>query len=110
MSINNVGGGGHKPPLDNQKISQQLQAQNNQTAQAGLQKSATTAVSQDSVSLTQSAQQLNQVQKKGGEAPVNQDKVDKLKKAIQSGQYSINPESLARKIATVEAEIFGANS
>jgi negative regulator of flagellin synthesis FlgM len=110
MSINNVGGGGQKSPLDNQKISQQQLAQNNQTAQAGAEKAATTGVRQDSVSLTQSAQQLSQVQKKGAEAPVNQDKVDKLKKAIQSGQYNINPESLARKIATVEAEIFGAKS
>lgn len=109
MSINNISGGGQKPPLDNQKISQQ-QAQNNQSAQAGAQKAAATSVRQDSVSLTQSAQQLSQVQKKGVEAPVNQDKVDKLKKAIQSGQYNINPESLARKIIALEAEIFGGKA
>ena len=56
---------------------------------------------------TQSAQQLNQVQKKGTEAPVNQDKVDRLKKAIQSGEYKVNPEVLANKIAKLEGEIFG---
>jgi negative regulator of flagellin synthesis FlgM len=107
MSINNVSGGGQKPPLDNQKISQQQLAQNNQSAQTGAQKTAsTTTVRQDSVSLTQSAQQLSQVQKKGVEAPVDQEKVDKLKKAIQSGEYSVNPESLARKITALEAEVF----
>ena len=60
------------------------------------------------MSLTQSAQQLNQVQKKGSEAPVNQEKVDRLKKAIQSGEYKVNPEVLANKIAKLESEIFGA--
>jgi negative regulator of flagellin synthesis FlgM len=108
MSINNVNGGGQKPPLDNQKISQQQLAQNNQTVQADAQKTASSSVRQDSVSLTQSAQQLSQVQKKGAEAPVDQDKVNKLKKAIQSGEYSINPESLARKITAMEAEVFAA--
>ena len=47
------------------------------------------------------------MQKKGSEAPVNQEKVDRLKKAIQSGDYKINPEVLANKIAKLESEIFG---
>jgi negative regulator of flagellin synthesis FlgM len=50
---------------------------------------------------------LNQVQKKGSEAPVNQEKVDRLKKAISSGEYKVNPEVLANKIAKLEGEIFG---
>ena len=41
------------------------------------------------------------------ESPVNQDKVDRLKKAIQSGEYKVNPEVLANKIAKLEGEIFG---
>lgn len=107
MSINNINNGLPKNPVDNGKVSQQ-----NQTQQAQQQATAKTATAvpaprQDSVSLTQSAQQLNQVQKKGTEAPVNQEKVDRLKKAIQSGDYQINPEVLASKIAKAEAEIFG---
>ena len=109
MSIDKVNSGGQKLPLDNQKLSQQ-QAQNNATAQAGAQKTASSNVRQDSVSLTQSAQQLTQVQKKSAEAPVNQEKVDRLKKAIQNGEYSINPETLARKISNLEAEIFGGKA
>lgn len=109
MAINNVNNGGPKTPIDNQKLSQQ-QTLNNNTTQAESQKVVSSTVRQDSVSLTQSAQQLAQVQRKGTEAPVNQEKIEKLKKAIQSGQYTINPESLAKKIATLEAEIFGAKA
>jgi negative regulator of flagellin synthesis FlgM len=111
MSINNINNGSPKATVDNQKLSQQQQALSNDNAQkASAQKSATANVRQDSVSLTSSAQQLSQVQRKGVEAPVNQEKVDRLKKAIQSGEYQINPESLAQKISTLEAEIFGTKA
>ena len=111
MSINSINNGSPKAPIDNQKLSQQQQALNNGNAQqASEQKAATAGVRQDSVSLTSSAQQLSQVQRKGVEAPVNQEKVDRLKKAIQSGEYQINPESLAQKISALESEIFGTKA
>ena len=108
MAINSVNNGAPKAPIDNARANTQ-QAQQQATAQNAQQtQQAAAAPRQDSVSLTQSAQQLNQVQKKGTEAPVNQEKVDRLKKAIQSGEYEINPQSLARKIARLESEIFGS--
>jgi len=111
MSINNINNGSPKAPLDNQKLSQQQQALNSGNAQKGnAQTAATTGARLDSVSLTSSAQQLSQVQRKGVEAPVNQEKVDRLKKAIQSGDYQINPESLAQKISALESEIFGTKA
>lgn len=111
MSINNINNGSPKAPVDNQKLSQQQQALNNGNAQqSSAQKSATAGVRQDSVSLTTSAQQLSQVQRKSTEAPVNQEKVDRLKKAIQSGEYQVNPESLAQKISTLESELFGTKA
>lgn len=109
MAINNVGNGGVKTPINNQNLSQQ-QTVNNNTTQAENQKAASTASRHDSVSLTQSAQQLVQVQRKGTEAPVNQEKVERLKKAIQNGQYSVNPEVLAKKIANLESELFGTKA
>ena len=109
MSINKVNGGGQKLPLDNQKLSQQ-ETQSKGTAQAEAQKTASSSVRQDSVSLTPSAQQLTQLQKKSAEAPVNQEKVDRLKKAIQNGEYTVNPETLARNISNLEAEIFGGKA
>ena len=109
--MNNINNGSSKTPIENPKISQQQQTLNNGNAQqADAQKNATASVRQDSVSLTSSAQQLSQVQKKGGEAPVNQEKVDRLKKSIQSGYYKINPESLALKISTLESELFGTGA
>lgn len=108
MTVNNINGGHQKPQLDNQRLNQQ-QTQNQAAAQSDAQKAQTnsSASRQDSVSLTQSAQQLSQVQKKSTDAPVNQEKVDKLKKAIQNGEYRVNPEVLAQKISTLEAQIFG---
>ncbi len=108
MAINNVNSGNQKPQLDSQRLSQQ-QTQNQSATQTGEQKAAAAAATprQDSVSLTQSAQQLTQAQRKSNDAPVNQEKVEKLKKAIQNGEYRVNPEALARKISVLEAQIFG---
>lgn len=107
MSINNVNNT-NKPQLDASKVAQQ-QVQNQSSgaaSQAADSKSAVPAKT-DSVSLTQSAQQLTNVQKKGSEAPVNQEKVDRLKKAINDGEYKVNPEVLAKKIAVLESQILG---
>ena len=108
MSINNVNNNGHKPALENQKLSQQ-QIQDAGDKSVAKQNVSGQAVRQDSVSLTNSAQQLSQVQKRSAEAPVNQEKVDRLKKAIQSGEYSVNPQTLAKNIFAQELEIFGRN-
>lgn len=111
-NVNNVNNGGSKTPLDNKKLAQQQTQSNNTSAQSASQQSSAQAAAprQDSVSLTQSAQQLNQVQKKASEAPVNQEKVDRLKKAIQNGEYKVNPEALADKIAKLEGQIFAIRS
>ena len=107
MTINNVNNNVNKPQVDSQKLAQQ-QAQNQAATTTAQQAAPKAANSQaDSVSLTQSAQQLAQVQKKGTEAPVNQEKVDRLKKAISNGEYQINPEALAQKISKLEAQILG---
>ena len=107
MSINNVNNT-NKPQLDVVKVAQQ-QVQNQSSGnanQAAASQSAVPAQS-DSVSLTASAQQLSNVQKKGGEAPVNQEKVDRLKSAINDGSYKVNAESLAQKMSSFEAQILG---
>ena len=110
MSINNINSGSPKATIENQKFIQQQSLNKGTTQQSDTQKSASASVRQDSVSLTSSAQQLSQVQKKGVEAPINQEKVDRLKKSVESGDYKINPESLALKISTLESELFGTQS
>jgi negative regulator of flagellin synthesis FlgM len=107
MTINNINNNINKPQIDGQKLAQQQmqgQSADSKTAQVATQSS---VLRQDSVSLTPSAQQLSQAQKKDVEAPVNQEKVDKLKKAITDGDYKINPDVLAQKIAKLESQIFG---
>lgn len=106
MAINNVNNAGQKPQLESQRLNQQ-QSQNTNNAQQAQTASNAGIARQDSVSLTQSAQQLTNVQKKGSDAPVNQDKVDRLKSAIQSGEYKIDPEKLAGNIARTESQLFG---
>lgn len=110
MSINNINSGSPKATIENQKLIQQQSLNKGTTQQSDTQKSASASVRQDSVSLTSSAQQLSQVQRKGVEAPINQEKVDRLKKSVESGDYKINPESLALKISTLESELFGTQS
>ncbi|MFT6329863.1 MAG: negative regulator of flagellin synthesis FlgM [Bermanella sp.] len=107
MTINNINNNINKPQIDGQKLAQQ-QTQGQSTDTKAAQVATQPAVlRQDSVSLTPSAQQLSQAQKKDVEAPVNQEKVDKLKQAITNGDYKINPEVLAQKIAKLESQIFG---
>lgn len=110
MSINNVNNT-NKTQLDAAKIGQQAQSQPGRVAgEASASNNSQAPAKQDSVSLTQSAQQLANVQKKGSEAPVNQEKVDRIKQAIANGEYQINPESLAKKIATLESQILGVKA
>ena len=107
MSINNINNGSPKASIENQKFIQHQSLNNDTAQQSDAQKKATSIVRQDSVSLTSSAQQLSQVQRKGVEAPVNQEKVERFKKLVESGDYKINPESMALKISTLESELFG---
>jgi negative regulator of flagellin synthesis FlgM len=107
MTINNINNNTNKPQIDGQKLAQQQTQGQSANVNIGQNAAQTGAPRQDSVSLTSSAQQLSQVQKKDVEAPVNQERVDKLKKAIADGDYKINPEVLAQKIAKLESQIFG---
>ena len=110
MSINNINNA-NKTQIDAAKLGQQTQAQPGRVASDQvLNENRAAPAKQDSVSLTQSAQQLANVQKKGTEAPVNQEKVDRLKKAISNGEYQVNPETLAKKIATLESQILGVKA
>jgi negative regulator of flagellin synthesis FlgM len=62
----------------------------------------------DAVSLTSSAQELQKLQAKAVEAPMNKEKVETLRAAILNGEYRVDPEALANKISKLEHEIFGA--
>lgn len=66
------------------------------------------SVRQDSVSLTPHAQKIKELQSKGSDAPVdNEKKIAELKKAIMSGEYKIDPEKLASSISQFEFDLDG---
>ncbi len=91
----------------NRQIQQNQQSQvKQQSAQASSSDLQVKSASQDSVSLTPQAKQLNELQKKAADAPVvNQKKIDELKKAISAGDYKVNPEKLAASIANFEFKL-----
>ncbi len=100
ININNLGN--NTPVTQNLKQQAEAKAQADQSNVAQQAKPAR----QDSVSLTPQAKKMSEMQKKGDNAPeVNQKKVAELKKAIESGEYKINPEKLAASIAKFEFDL-----
>lgn len=64
---------------------------------------------QDAVSLTDQAQQLNRLQQGlAQQSPVvDQQRIQALRKAISEGQYKVDPEKLAKAMASLEQALFG---
>ncbi|KUE81702.1 flagellar biosynthesis anti-sigma factor FlgM [Aeromonas schubertii] len=68
--------------------------------------SRTSATRQDSVSLTSEAQQLQQMQKTlSSGAGGNESRVESLKKAIASGEYQVDSQRVAKKMASFEGQL-----
>lgn len=97
--------------LNTNQVQQKQQTQAKQeltqaTNQAQNNKTQVKSASQDSVSITPQAKQLNELQKKASEGPsISQQKIDELKKAINDGDYKIDPEKLAASIANFEFKL-----
>ena len=84
-----------------QNLDQQSKIKNDAAQSSGIEQTKLTR--QDSVSITPQAKQLTELQKKAADAPVmDQKKIEKLKVAISSGEYKVNPEKLAASISNFE--------
>ncbi|HHQ4523600.1 TPA: flagellar biosynthesis anti-sigma factor FlgM [Aeromonas veronii] len=60
----------------------------------------------DSVSLTSEAQQLQKMQQNLNTASTgNESKVERLKKAVASGEYQVNGDAVAKKMFSFEANL-----
>lgn len=60
----------------------------------------------DSVSLTSEAQQLQKMQQNLNTASTgNESKVERLKKAVASGEYQVNCDAVAKKMFSFEANL-----
>ena len=65
-----------------------------------------TAAKTDSVSLTNEAQQLQQMQKSlSASTTGNESRVESLKKAIASGEYKVDSERVAKKMSAFEGQL-----
>jgi len=97
--------------LNSSQVQQKQQMQAKQeltqsTNQAGNNKAQVKSAGQDSVSITPQAKQLNELQKKATDGPgISQKKIDELKKAINDGDYKIDPDKLAASIANFEFKL-----
>ncbi|WP_270671604.1 flagellar biosynthesis anti-sigma factor FlgM [Aeromonas sp. QDB17] len=62
-----------------------------------------TTVKSDSVSLTSEAQQMQKTLNTASTG--NESRVESLKKAVASGEYKVNSETVARKMFSFEADL-----
>ena len=100
MSINNINNG-QNVNIDPRRANNDGNAPSQRPADAK-------APATDAVTLTSSVKELQKLQAKAVEAPMNQEKVEALRSAILNGEYRVDPEALATKISKLESQIFGA--
>ena len=102
MAINNINNSGVNNTQFSNKQTVEQQGRPTQT-QAGM-----APPRQDAVSLTPQAQQLNQLQRRAEtNSGVDEAKVERIKQALAAGDYAIDAERLAARIASFEADMFG---
>jgi negative regulator of flagellin synthesis FlgM len=103
ININNLNSNN---PVQQKQQTQAKEALTQSTQQTESRSSQVKSASQDSVSITPQAKQLNELQKKASEGPgISQKKIDELKKAINEGDYKVDPEKLAASIANFEFKL-----
>jgi negative regulator of flagellin synthesis FlgM len=109
VMVNNVKNGGFNSA--NSAVYQQKEQQLEQTKlesakQQTSQTDTVKSVNKDSVALTPQANQLKELQKRISDTDAfDSKKVDDIKQALSDGQYSINYDRLASKLAAFEFEL-----
>lgn len=89
-----------------QTTTQRSSSQSNNSASPGapsqsVDKSSSSA---DQVSLTQTAEKLKSLEKQlSQEAPVNEQKIARVRSALNNGEYQLDPENIARKMIDFES-------
>lgn len=102
MAINNVNNSG----VNNTQFTNKQQVE--QQGRPAQPQSGMAPPRQDAVSLTPQAQQLNQLQRRAeNNSGVDEAKVERIKQALAAGDYAIDPERLAARIASFESDMFG---
>ena len=89
-----------------QQKNQQLEQSKSDVAKQAGQNDTVKTVNKDSVALTPQANQLKELQKRIGDSEAfDSKKVNDIKQALTNGQYSINYDRLASKLAAFEFEL-----
>lgn len=104
-NINNGGTAGSKAAVyqQNKQVEQKKLESTQQQAQTA---TTSKAVAKDSVALTPQANQLKELQRKIGDSEAfDRKKVEEIKKAIVDGDYKIDYERLATKLAAFEFDL-----
>lgn len=105
--VNNIKNDGVSSNALYQSKNQKLeQAKQDSVQQSNSQASSSKAAEKDSVALTPQAKQLKELQKKISESEgFDRKKVEDIKKAISEGNYKIDYDKLASKLAAFEFDL-----
>lgn len=83
---------------------QQTQALQNDTNRTQPQSNSNAVATTDQVTLTETAAKLQKLEKQLSNLPVvDQERVDRLQKAIASGEYKVDPAKTAEKLVQFES-------
>ncbi len=107
--VNDIKNGGFNSAnsaIYQQKNQQLEQSKLDAAKQQSSQNDSVKSVNKDSVALTPQANQMKELQKRIGDTEAfDRKKVDDIKQALSDGQYSINYDRLASKLAAFEFEL-----
>ncbi|HET6433637.1 flagellar biosynthesis anti-sigma factor FlgM [Dyella sp.] len=94
------------------KLAQANSAQGNASSQApssagSADASGSAAASADRVNLTDSARALQEASRAGDSSPIDTAKVERVRQALASGSYQVNPERIADSLLSLEGQMGG---
>jgi len=96
------------PKLPQANVSQGNSAQAGGASAAGSADAAGgTAGGVDKVNLTDSARALQQASRSGDASPIDTAKVERIRQALASGTYQVNPERIANGMLSMEHQMAG---
>jgi len=106
VDFNGIGSG----QVNNQRPSADKASGSETTKQAGTDqaKQQATNARGDSVKLSSQAKNLKQLEQKLGDYPeMDDDRIEQIRSALESGSYKVDAEKLAQKMLEMDESIFG---
>ncbi|HEU4669930.1 MAG TPA: flagellar biosynthesis anti-sigma factor FlgM [Dyella sp.] len=95
------------PKLPQTGVSQGSGTQTGAPAASGPSDAAGTTAGVDKVNLTDSARALAEASRSGDASPIDTAKVERIRQALASGTYQVNPERIADGMLSMEQQMAG---